>query len=57
MNNARDSLAGGGSATAAISMGGHYDGLVVITEEYTGSSSSAYFGRGFCEGIFHGVMD
>ena len=57
MSNAREYPAGGGSATAAIVMGGDYYGHLASTEEYTGGSSSAYFGRGFCEGIFHGVMD
>jgi hypothetical protein len=57
MSIARDGLAGGGSSTAAIAMGGHLYQMLVITEEYTSGSSSAYFGRGFCEGIFHGVMD
>jgi hypothetical protein len=57
MSNARGYLAGGGSATAAIAMGGNYYGMSNITEEWTNSTSSAYLGRGFCEGIFHGVMD
>jgi len=38
-------------------MGGQANGKLNITEEYTSGSSSAYFGRGFCEGIFQGVMD